>query len=129
MKACRFILNTDYVTSQNDREFEITVALPSTFTVAADVEKHFKTSIAVPGTASMNYRCYFTTSTHQYATTGCVVCMLKYGNDQLTAAVTHTKDTFTLDIYNFAPASSHTYTGAGRTVTAHIQTFVDPFQL
>ena len=129
MKACRFILNTDYITSQNDQEIEISVAMPSSFTVSANQVKHFKTTKTVPGSSSRNYRCYIVSTSHTYAAVGCVVCTMKYGSDQLMVAVTHNKDSFTLDIFNDPLGSSHTFSGAGRIVTAHIQTFVDPFQV
>lgn len=129
MKANRFILNTDYITPQNDREFEVSVTLPSTFTAPANTERHFKTTISVPGSASMSYRCYFTTTEHQYAAVGCTVCALKFGEDYIMVALSHDEDAFTLDIFNYEELEQRTYSGASQTITAHIQTFIDPFQV
>lgn len=129
MKACRFILNTDYVTSQNDNEIEISVSLPSSFTTSASQVRHFTANKTLAGSASKDFRVYFTSSTQPYAATGCYWSYLRYGSDDLIMTVKRTKDKFTLDVYNLALTSSHTYSGAARVITAHIQTFVDPFQL
>ena len=129
MKACRFILNTDYVTSQNDSELELTVSLPSSFKTSASQVRHFTASKTLTGSASKDFRCYFTSSTQANAATGCYWSYLRYGSDDLIITVKRTKDKFTLDVYNLALTSSHTYSGAARVITAHIQTFVDPFQL
>ena len=129
MKATRFILNTDYVTSQNDAEFTISVTIPSSFSAAVAEIKKFQTSKTVLGSASKDYRCYFTTSVDSYAVTGVMECMIDYGSDQLNCAVQRAKDKWTLCVYNLAYPTAKTYSGQARTITAHIQTFVDPFQV
>lgn len=129
MKATRFILNTDYVTSQNDAEFTISVSLPSSFSVSAAEVKKFSASKTVKGSASKDYRCYFTTTVNDYAITGGLEGSLRYGSDDLNIAVERAKDKWTLAIYNPAPVSAKTYSGSSRVVTVHIMTFVDPFQL
>lgn len=129
MKATRFILNTDYVTSQNDAEFTISVSLPSSFSVAAAEVKKFSASKTVAGTASKDYRCYFTTTINDYAVTGSFEVGIQYGSDYLQCAVQRQKNKWTLVIYNPAEVSAKTFTGTSRVVTAHIMTFVDPFQL
>lgn len=129
MKACRFIFNTDYVTSQNDKDIDISVAIPSTFTVAAGVQQIFKTTVTLAGSASKDYRCYFTSTAFNYAVTGAFECQIQFGSDNLYAVVQREKDKFTLAVYNIADTSSHTYSGTSQVITAHIQTFVDPFQL
>lgn len=129
MKATRFILNTDYITSQNDAEFTISVTLPSTFSVSAGEVKKFSASKTVTGTASKDYRCYFTTTLNNYAVTGSFEVGIQYGGDYLQCAVQRQKNKWTLVVYNPAQTSSKTYSGTSRVVTAHIMTFVDPFQL
>ena len=129
MKATRFILNTDYVTHQNDDEFTLSVSLPSSFTVAAGAVKKFSISKTVAGTASKDYRCYFTSSIHDYAVTGALEAETVFGSDTLYIALERAKNKWTLSVYNLAKTSSHTYSAGSRIITAHIQTFVDPFQL
>lgn len=129
MKATRFILNTDYVTSQNDAEFTISVSLPSSFSVSAAEVKKFSASKTVKGSASKDYRCYFTTTNTSYAVTGSFEVGIAYGSDYLQCAVQRQKDKWTLVVYNPATTSSKTYSGSSRVVTVHIMTFVDPFQL
>ena len=129
MKATRFILNTDYVTHQNDAEFTVSVSLPSSFTVSAGQIKKFTASKTVKGTASKDYRCYFTTTLNNYAITGALEVEIQYGSDILYGALERAKNKWTLDVYTLAKTSSHTYSGSSRVITAHIQTFVDPFQL
>lgn len=129
MKASRFILNTDYITPQNDQEVELMVTLPASFSVSAGQVKHYTANKTITGSASKDFRCYFTSTAQAKATTGCTQCFMKYGNDALIVAVKRSKDKFTLDVFNLAEVSSHTFSGSARTVTAHIQTFVDPFQV
>lgn len=129
MKATRFILNTDYVTSQNDTEFTISVSLPSSFTCAKAEVKKFTSSKTVKSSASKDYRCYFTTTLNNYAVTGAMDISVQYGSDELNCAIQRQKDKWTLCISNPAKVEAHTYSGSSRVVTAHIMTFVDPFQL
>lgn len=129
MKASRFILNTDYATSQNDAEFTISVTIPSTYTVAAADIKKFSASKTISASASKDYRCYFTSTAFNYGLTGALEATLRYGSDDLFVTVERAKDKFTLVVYAPAKVSSHTYSGTSQVITAHIQTFVDPFQL
>ena len=129
MKACRFILNTDYVTHQNDAEIELSVALPSSYTVPRTQIKKFSSSKTLEGSASKDYRCYITSSAFNYAITGLLEGSLKYGNDTLQIAIEREKDKFTLSVYAPADIVDRTYSGTGQVITAHIQTFVDPFQV
>lgn len=129
MKATRFILNSDYVTAQNDAEFTISVTLPSSFSVSAAQIRRFTSSVTVKGSASKDYRCYFTTTVNDYAITGGLEGSLRYGSDDLNIAIERAKDKWTLAVYNPAPVSAKTYSGTSRVITAHIMTFVDPFQL
>lgn len=129
MKATRFILNSDYVTAQNDAEFTISVTLPSSFSVSTAQIRRFTSSVTVKGSASKDYRCYFTTTVNDYAITGGLEGSLKYGSDDLNIAIERAKDKWTLAVYNPAPVSAKTYSGTSRVITAHIMTFVDPFQL
>lgn len=129
MKATRFILNTDYVTHQNDTEFTMAVSLPSSFSTSASEVKKFTTSKTVKGSASKDYRCYFTTTLNDYAVTGVLECQIQYGSDFLNCAIQRQKDKWTMCIYNMASPSAKTFSGSSRVVTAHIMTFVDPFQL
>lgn len=129
MKATRFILNTDYVTHQNDAEFTISVSLPSSFSVSAGQVKKFTTTKTVKGTASKDYRVYFTFTNNSYAVTGGLEASIQYGSDDLICCIQRQKNKWTLCMYNMAYPSAKTYSGSSRVVTAHIQTFVDPFQL
>lgn len=129
MKATRFILNSDYVTAQNDAEFTISVTLPSSFSVSAAQIRRFTSSVTIKGSASKDYRCYFTTTVNDYAITGGLEGSLRYGSDDLNIAIERAKDKWTLAVYNPAPVSAKTYSGTSRVITAHIMTFVDPFQL
>ena len=130
MRAAHFILNTDYVTSQNDAEAEVSVTLPSSFYVPKYQNKYFSSTITIPGSASKDYRCYFTSTAFNYAITGCFGGQLKYGSsDVLEITITRAKDKFTLTVWNAANLYDKTYSGTSQVVTAHIQTFVDPFQV
>ena len=129
MKAAHFILNTDYVTSQNDAETTITVALPSSFYVPANTLQEYKATATIAGSASKDYRCYITSSAFSYAITGLCQGSLQFGNDTLTIDVRRSKDTFTLSVWPPKELSAKTYSGTGQVITAHIQTFVDPFQV
>lgn len=129
MKATRFILNTDYATSQNDNEFTLSVTIPSTFSVAAGEIRRFTSSKTIVGSSSKDYRCHITTSVHNYSITGCLEGSLAFGDSNLNIAIERAKDKFTLAVYNPAPVSAKTYSATSRVVTAHIMTFVDPFQL
>ena len=129
MKACRFIFNTDYVTHQNDAEFDISVSLPSSYTVPRTQIKKFSASKSIAGSASKDYRCYITSTAFNYAITGLLEGSLKFGNDTLLIAIEREKDKFTLSVYAPAEVADRTYSGTGQVITAHIQTFVDPFQV
>lgn len=129
MKACRFIFNTDYVTHQNDAEFELSVALPSSWTVPRTQIKKYSSSKTITGSSSKDYRCYITSSAFNYAITGLLEGSLKFGNDTLNIAIERENDKFTLSVYAPANPNDRTYSGTGQVITAHIQTFVDPFQV
>ena len=129
MKATRFILNTDYVTSQNDDEFTMSVTLPSSFSVSAGQVREFSTTLTREGTASKDYRCYFTSTATNYAVTGALEVWVEYGSDVLLGALRRAKDKWTFVVYNAAYPTAKTYSGTGQTITAHIQTFIDPFQV
>lgn len=128
MKPCRFILNTDYVTHQNDTEIELTVSLPSSYTVPRTQIKKFSTSRVIEGSASKDYRCYITSSAYDYALVGALEGSLAYGNDTLLIAIERERDKFTLSVYAPADVVDRTYSGTGQVITAHIQAFIDPFQ-
>lgn len=128
MKACRFIFNTDYATSQNDAEIELSVTLPSSFTVPATQVKEFKATKDLPGSASQNYRCIFTSTAYNYAVVGGFGCYVAFGNDNLRAMVQRDKDKFILNVFTDKLNSSHTYSGTSQVITVRIQTFIDPFQ-
>lgn len=130
MKACRFIMNTDYITPQNDTEIELSVTLPSSYTVPATQTRKFSASQTIKGAGSRDFRCYFTSTAFNYALTGCLEATLQFGSDTLWITVERAKDKFTLSVYGPAyPSSSHTFSGTGQTITAHIQTFKDAFDV
>ena len=128
MKPSRFILNTDYVTHQNDAEIEITISLPSSYTVPKNQTKKFSASKTLTGSSSKDYRCYITSSAFNFAITGVLEGQLAYGSNTMLLAIEREKDKFTFSAYMPATTVDKTYSGTGQTLTAHIQTFVDPFQ-
>lgn len=131
MKASKFILNTDYITPQNDAEGEITVIIPSSIYIpAGTVQIISQSSITLGKSASVGYRAYLTSTAFSQAITGIYgQAEVAYGNDQLVVTIEHSKTTFTLKAYFPASPSARTLTGTGQNITAHIQTFVDPFEV
>lgn len=129
MKASHFIMNSDYITPQNEGTAEVSVAIPSSFYVPKYKNQEFKASVSIPGSASQDYRCYFTSTAFNYAVVGCYSGELQYGNDNLVISLIHSKDAFTLRVWNLADVVDKTYSGTGQVITAHIQTFKDPFEV
>ena len=129
MKAAHFILNSDYITPQNDAEGQVTVAVPSSFYVPKATQQVFSSSVTIPGSTSKDYRCYFTSTAFNYAITGCAEGSFTFGSDELIISIARSKDTFTLRVFNLAQPSNKTFTGTGQNITAHIQTFIDPFEV
>lgn len=129
MKAAHFILNSDFITPQNDIEGDVSVAIPSTFTTPAGQNTVFSNSVTIKGSSAKFYRCYFTSTAFNYALTGCVEGSIAFGNDELVITIVRSNDTFTLRVWSLANPSSKTYNGTSQVITAHIQTFVDPFEV
>lgn len=129
MKAAHFIMNSDYITPQNEGTAEVSVAIPSSFYVPKYQNQVFSASVSIPGSASQDYRCYFTSTAFDYAITGCYGGQMQYGNDYLVISLVRSKDAFTLRIWNLADIVDRTYSGTGQVITAHIQTFKDPFEV
>ena len=127
MKAAHFIMNSDFITPQNEGMAEVSVALPSSFYVPKYQNQVFSASVSIPGSASQDYRCYFTSTAFNYAITGCYGGQLRYGNDNLIISLVRSKDAFTLRIWNPAETENKTFSGTGQVITAHIQAFKDPF--
>lgn len=132
MKASKFILNTDYITPQNDAEGEVTIFIPSSIYIPSNVYKIVdKKSITLGKTASVGYRAYITSTAFNDAITsvnGEVIIM--YGNTQMMVSlVRDAKSTFYLAASFPATTGNRTLTGTGQNITAHIQTFVDPFEV
>ena len=129
MKAAHFILNTDYMTSQNDADYTISVAIPSTFTVQAWQHIDFKTSLNILNSATKDYRCYFESTAFNYAMVGVYSVDIPFGNDSINARIERTEDKYTLIVSAGASGSAKTFSGTGQVITAHIKTFLDPFQV
>lgn len=129
MKAAHFIINSDYITPQNEGTAEVSVAIPSSFFVPKYHNQEFKASVSIPGSVSQDYRCYFTSTAFNYAIVGCYGGELQYGNDTLVISLIHSKDAFTLRVWNSAELEDKTFNGTGQVITAHIQTFKDPFEV
>lgn len=131
MKASKFILNTDYITPQNDAEGEMTIFIPSSISIpAGQVKIISQASITLGKTASVGYRAYITSTAFSQAVTGIYgQAEVVYGNSQMVVTIEHSKTTFTLKAYFPASPSARTLTGTGQNITAHIQTFVDPFEV
>lgn len=127
MKASRFIMNTDYITTQNDSELVITLNVPGIFTIAAGETKIFKTSASSPGSASKGYRCYFESTAYNYALTGCMEAALPIQGTNFTISVSRKADEFELMVQTPATPSARSFNTNAQVITAHIQTFVDPF--
>lgn len=132
MKASRFIINTDYATTQNDSEITITLTIPGVFTIPRTQTKIWRTTVSAPGSASKGYRCYFTSTKYNYAITGCTEAKLKInGNTQYNdffISVSRKNDQFELAVHSLADISDRSFNDQAQVITAHIQTFVDPFQ-
>lgn len=129
MKACRFILNSDYITSQNDAEYKISVSIPDSFSVPAAQVKEFKTTINIPNSATKDYRCYIESTAFDNAITGVLEGMVKYGNDKLMVSIRRNNSNYTLCVWMPADIVARTYTGTSQVITAHIMTFLDAFQV
>lgn len=129
MKAAHFIMNSDYITPQNEGTAEVSVAIPSSFYVPKYQNQVFSASVSIPGSASQDYRCYFTSTAFDYAVTGCYGGTVQYGNDDLIISLLRSKDSFTLKVWNLAEVENKTFSGTGQVITAHIQTFKDPFEV
>ncbi len=131
MKASKFILNTDYITPQNDAEGEITLFIPSSIYIAAGEYKIVdQRSITLGKTASTGYRAYITSTAYNKAIVSvCGETYIDYGGEQMAISLWRDKTTFTLSASFPASLSARTLTGTGQNITAHIQTFVDPFEV
>ena len=131
MKASKFILNTDYITPQNQAEGEITIFVPSSIYVPKTEYKRISQgSITLGKSASEGFRVYITSTAFNYAITGVTACaQLAFGNEQLILTIQRTKTTYTFSVSALASPSNRTITGTGQNLTAHIQTFVDPFEV
>lgn len=130
MKACRFIMNTDYAMSQNDTEFDLSINIPSSWTqphgTAAVVE--FKAEKTIEGSSSRDFRCYLTSTAFNFAIVNAQEAYLQFGNDLITIQIARSKNKYTLKAFGGKdPYYDKTYSGTGQTITAHIQTFKDPF--
>ena len=128
MKAAHFILNTDYVTSQNDDEITVSVSVPSSFSVPANTLKEFKASKTFGGSGSKDWRCYLTSTAFNYALAGVYNAELQFGSDYLYVDIRRDNDKFELVVRALKSVSAKSYSGTAQTITAHIQTFIDPFQ-
>ena len=130
VKASRFIINSDYITTQNDDEFTLSVAIPSSYYVPRTQIKKFTASTTVKGATTKDYRFYVTSTAYNYACVGGLQYEIVYGTPTtLTADIERSNDTFTLSVYAPADTVDRTYSGTSQVITAHIQTFVDPFQV
>lgn len=129
MKACRFILNSDYITSQNDAEYKISVSIPDSFSVPAAQVKEFKTTINIPDSATKDYRCYIESTAFDHAITGVLEGQVKYGNNNLMVSIQRNNSDYTLCVWMPADIVARTYTGTSQVITAHIMTFLDAFQV
>lgn len=131
MKASKFILNTDYITPQNDAEGEITLFIPDSIYIPKNEYKIVdQRSITLGKTASTGYRAYITSTAYNRA----IVSVngevyIGSGSNQMAVSLVRDKTTFTLSASFPASSSNRTVTGMGQNITAHIQTFVDPFEV
>ena len=120
-------MSTDFTTPQNDTELEISVNLPSSFYVPRTETKEFRGTKVIAGSASKGFRCYLTSTAYDYAITGCTSGDIDFGDKKLLFTVGREGNNFVFRIFALAYPTDRTFSGQAQTITAHIQTFIDPF--
>lgn len=129
MKPGRFIMNTDYCTPKISAQDTIELTIPSSFPAGPNAPVVFSVSKNI-GNKEDSYRAYIKSNLFDYATG--FPCSIVFDGAQgvngITVHLLKAGSTFTLEVRAGTQASSDTYVGYGQTITAHIQTFVSPFQ-
>jgi hypothetical protein len=131
MKVNRFIFNSRFATLTNDDSGVISVNIPNNFTVAAGQAQTFPATATI-GQPGAQIRCLLSTSADGRQVPGnAMVIMLNSDQGSLGASISvsrvgTTTARLAATIENpYGPAA--TFTGQGQTITASVNTFVDPF--
>ena len=122
-------MNSDYATLINDHEFTMQVTIPDRMYIPANERVYYRAEYTLEGSASRPYRCFIESSAFNYAVTGATAVQIKYGGIPLKCVVSKDGNKYKLTINTNKSSQARNITGTMQTVTAHIQTFVDPFQV
>ena len=136
MKPARFILNSDYTTVRKTGSIDLSLTIPNSFTVAASAPQSYTvgTTSAAVGSPNDTFNIRFSSSL------GMSTDSTVYGYTKPSgASTTSPYDWIYFRVYKngstfiFTITASHntgtaaTFSGYGQTITAHIDTFKDPF--
>lgn len=133
MKASRFIMNSDFATPKIVRTVQLVVALPNSRTVEYDQPVNYEAKINIADIKGVSYRVYITSSKYSNAivSPNFQVAAKQDGYDaSLNGGVYREGDNLVLRV-QIPPnwASRATWTGMEQVITAHVQLFVDPFNI
>lgn len=132
-KPSRFIINSDFATTQNDAEGTVSVTIPSTVnTLNTGANKVYSATINIGADASSGYRFYVTSSKYSYAISSpqfMVYCKEGGYESSFYGSIYRVGKSFKME-FTFAgtPGATNNYTNCGQVFTLHIQSFLDPFQ-
>ena len=129
MKTGRFIIATDFCTSKISAQDSIRLTIPNSFPSGPQSPVVFAASKNI-GSMGESFRIWLESDLFDYGT-GHPWHMRfdgAQGLNGITIDVIRAGNTFTLRVHTGTQASPDTYVGYGQTITAHIQTFVSPFQ-
>lgn len=131
MKPGRFILNSDFCTNRKNSLGEISAQIPDPYTTPAS-QPGYKLLLGevTVGDSTDNVYVWFTSSRYNYATFGPLTSIAPAGATGLngvSAFVTKKKNKYSLYLQFGNQMQAQTYRGYGMTLTAHIQTYKDPF--
>ena len=131
MKPGRFILCSDFCTNREGSYAEIVGQIPNSYTTPAGQPNYtvLLGEITI-GDAPDNVYVWFTSSKYNYATYGPLVSLSPAGATGLNgvaAYVKKNKNKYSLYVVYGNQMQAETYKGYGMTLTAHVQTYKDPF--
>lgn len=133
MKASRFIMSSDFATPKIVRTVQLIVALPSTRTVRQGERIVYEAKVGIADIKGVSYRAYITSSKYSNA--------IVSPNFKITAKQDGYDDALNGGLYREgnnlilriqvppAQGASSTWTGMEQVITAHVQLFVDPFNI
>lgn len=115
-------MSSDYTMPCVDTEFTISIDIPNTLSPAQEL----RASYTLPGSASKGFRCYMTSTAFDYAVVGCFGGEIGYNSNQaIVYKIARDQDKYELIVWS--PFALQSISGQAQTLTAHIQTFLDPF--